>query len=267
MKRFAAHLGLLVSLAPATLAFAQDKETTAPRQDPPTAERGQPDRQQAERGQGERGPAERGQEGGRFRPGGDRPREGMGRGDFGPGRMMARLPIMMALDTDQDGEISSKEIDLAIVSLKKLDKNGDGKITMEEMMPSMEGPGGFGGPGGAPGGFGGGPGGFGGPGVDPQTMVARLMEGDKDNDGYLSESELPERMRPMMTRADTDGDKKISRDELTAVAQRMSQGPRGGDTGRGGEEREREGAGRDCRGEQRPPREGDGDRPTRSPQN
>ena len=265
MKRIAAHLGLLVSLTPATLAFAQDKEPTAPRQDPPAAERGQAERGQAERGQaergqGERGQAERGQEGGRFRPGGDRPREGMGRGDFGPGRMMARLPIMMALDTDQDGEISSKEIDLAVVSLKKLDKNGDGKITLEEMMPSMEGPGGFGGPGGGPGGFGG-PG-FGGPGVDPQTMVARLMEGDKDNDGYLSESELPERMRPMMTRADTDGDKKISRDELTAVAQRMSQGPRGGDTGRGGEERE--GAGR---GEQRPPREGDGDRPTRPPQN
>jgi len=169
--------------------------------------------------------------------------------------MMARLPIMIALDADQDGEISSKEIDLAVVSLKKLDKNGDGKITMDEMMPNFEGPGGFGG---GPGGFGGGPGGpggFGGGqfGTDPQEMVARLMEGDKDNDGYLSESELPERMRPIMARADTDGDKKISRDELTVAAQRMSQGARGESPGRGGE----------GRGGQRPPREGEAERPAR----
>ena len=151
---------------------------------------------------------------------------------------------MMALDADQDGIISSNEIDMAIVALKKLDKNKDGKLTMDELMPSFEGmgpggPGGFAGPGGPGGGFGGG---------NPQEMVTRLMEGDKDNDGYLSESELPERMRAMISRADTDGDKKLSREELTVVAQRQMQA---GGAGRG------EGPGRGA------PREGEPERPRR----
>ena len=148
---------------------------------------------------------------------------------------------MMALDADQDGTISANEIDMAVVALKKLDKNKDGKLTMDELMPSFEG--GFGGPGGPGGAFGGG---------NPQEMVTRLMEGDKDNDGYLSESELPERMRPMMSRADTDGDKKLSREELTAVAQRQAGASRGEGAGRG------EGPGRGAA-----PREGDPERPRR----
>jgi EF hand len=232
MKRFAVPLGLILAFGPAMAIFAQDRDPAAPREEP----------------RGDR-PRE-----------GERPREGfggrgegfgggpMGRGE-GPGRMMARLPIMMALDADQDGTISANEIDLAVVALKKLDKNKDGKLTMDELMPSFEGmpggPGGFAGPGG-PGGFGGG---FGG--VSPQDMVARLMEGDKDNDGYLSESELPERMRAMIGRADTDGDKKLSRDELIVVAQRQMQAGRGEGPGRG------ESPGRGA------PREGSPDRPRR----
>ena len=221
MKRLTLKLGLLLALSPAGLAFAQDRDPAGPPRE------------------GARRDGDRPREGGdRPREGGDRPREGFGRGEGGPGRMMARLPIMMALDADQDGEISSKEIDMATVALKKLDKNGDGKITMEEMMPNFEGmgPGGFGGgPGGGPGGFGGGPGG------NPQEMVNRLMEGDKDNDGYLAESELPERMRAMIERADANGDKKLSREELTTVAQRLMQGGRG--EGRGPEGRGPEGRG------------------------
>ena len=52
------------------------------------------------------------------------------------------------------------------------------------------------------------------------------MEGDKDNDGYLSENELPERMRAMISRADTDGDKKLSREELTVESFREAMGDR-----------------------------------------
>ena len=226
MKRFTAQLGLVLAFGPALATFAQDRDPAAPRE---------------ERTSG-------GREGDRPREG-ERPREGFGGrgegfggGQMGPGRMMARLPIMMALDADQDGTISANEIDMAVVALKKLDKNKDGKLTMDELMPSFEGmpggPGGFAGPGGPGGGLGGG---------SPQEMVTRLMEGDKDNDGYLSESELPERMRAMISRADTDGDKKLSRDELTVVAQRQMQA--GG--GRG------EGPGRGT------PREGGTDRPRR----
>jgi Ca2+-binding EF-hand superfamily protein len=46
------------------------------------------------------------------------------------------------LDADQDGEISSQEIANAATALKVLDKNNDGRITAEEVRPSMEGRGG-----------------------------------------------------------------------------------------------------------------------------
>ena len=46
-------------------------------------------------------------------------------------------PLLAALDTDQDGEISAKEIDNAVTALKTLDKDGDGKISNEELRPPM----------------------------------------------------------------------------------------------------------------------------------
>lgn len=242
MKRLAVKFGVLCALSlcalsPATLAFSQESATKAPQaerdSDRPSQE---DDRPQASRP----------------RNTGNRPRdarEGLGR-DIGPGRMMARLPIVMALDADQDGEISAKEIESAVAALKKLDKNGDGKITMDELRPDFEGMG----PGG-PAGFGPGPGGFDGGAGNPQEIVTRLMDGDKDNDGYLSESELPERMRAIIARADTDGDKKLSRDELTVVAQRMAQAFRGQGPGREGPGREGE--------RRRPPADGDANRPAR----
>lgn len=46
-------------------------------------------------------------------------------------------PLLAALDTDKDGEISSKEIDNAVTALKTLDKDGDGKISKEELRPPM----------------------------------------------------------------------------------------------------------------------------------
>lgn len=73
--------------------------------------------------------------------------------------------LMTALDADQDGKISSQEIENAISALKKLDKNKDGKLSATEIgWPPSGGFRGFGGGrgrGGFPG-FGGG--GNGGPG-------------------------------------------------------------------------------------------------------
>ncbi len=70
-------------------------------------------------------------------------------------------PIIEALDTNKDGLIDAAELANAAASLKKLDKNGDGKLTEDEYRPQRTGgPGGGGAPGG-PGG-GGGPGGQGG---------------------------------------------------------------------------------------------------------
>lgn len=110
-------------------------------------------------------------EGGPGGPGGG-PREGRG-GPGGPGgNMMQFLPVLAALDADKNGEISAEEIDNAAAALKKLDKNGDGKLTEEELRPNF--PGGRGGPGGGRPGEGGrggegrGPGGEGGrPGGPP----------------------------------------------------------------------------------------------------
>jgi Ca2+-binding EF-hand superfamily protein len=42
---------------------------------------------------------------------------------------------MAALDPNNDGVIDEKEIEQASKSLKTLDKNSDGKITMEELRP------------------------------------------------------------------------------------------------------------------------------------
>jgi hypothetical protein len=56
------------------------------------------------------------------------------------------MPLIRALDTNQDGEISADEISKAAESLKTLDKNSDGKLTREEYMPPRP-PGGPGGPG------------------------------------------------------------------------------------------------------------------------
>lgn len=65
------------------------------------------------------------------------------RGD-GPGGGPGGPPIVRALDTDKDGELSADEIAKAADSLKSLDKNGDGKLTEDELRPPRpeRGPGG-----------------------------------------------------------------------------------------------------------------------------
>src|SRR5579863_9648340 len=57
----------------------------------------------------------------------------------GPGRGMMRSPAFEALDTDHDGIISARELANAATALKSLDKNGDGKLTEDEVRPQMGG--------------------------------------------------------------------------------------------------------------------------------
>ena len=95
------------------------------------------------------------------RPEGQPPRPGQGgpggeRGERGgPGGQRPMMPIIEALDLNKDGVIDADEIAKASASLKKLDKNGDGKLTPDEFRGQR--PGGQGGQGG-PGGPGGGEG-------------------------------------------------------------------------------------------------------------
>jgi hypothetical protein len=64
----------------------------------------------------------------------DKPAEGQRR----PGN-----PIIAALDANGDGTIDATEISNAPAALRKLDKNGDGKLTREELRPgNREGGGG-----------------------------------------------------------------------------------------------------------------------------
>jgi EF hand len=73
------------------------------------------------------------------------PPGGRGSGPDGQGGGRPPLPpIIQALDTNHDGVISADEIANAAASLLKLDKNGDGQLTMDEMMgppPPRRGPG------------------------------------------------------------------------------------------------------------------------------
>lgn len=67
-------------------------------------------------------------------PQGERPDRGPG----GPGGDRQRMfvpPIVAALDVNSDGVIDEKEIANASAALKKLDKDGDGKLLMEELRP------------------------------------------------------------------------------------------------------------------------------------
>ena len=69
-------------------------------------------------------------------PGRPRPPQGRdrGRGDMPP--PPPPNPLVEALDKDHDGTISSEELAGAVESLKKLDKNGDGKLTEDELRPT-----------------------------------------------------------------------------------------------------------------------------------
>ncbi len=78
-----------------------------------------------------------------------------GNGKGGPGgpdgHRPPPSPIIEALDANHDGVIDASEIAKAAESLKTLDKNGDGKLTDDEIRPPRpDGP-----PGGGPGGNGG----------------------------------------------------------------------------------------------------------------
>jgi len=138
-------------------------------------------------------------------PGGPGGRGGPG---GGPGGM--RPPaVIEALDADHDHVISADELKNATASLLTLDKNNDGKLTVNEFGPQAGGQAGGRGQGGGqaggengrrpqPGTQGGrGPGGGpadgpdgGPPEPNPERFVEHAMEFDANKDGKLSKAEL-----------------------------------------------------------------------------
>lgn len=180
--------------------------------------------------------------------------------DRGPGRLRGpgrpggplRIPLLAALDADRDGVISTDEINNAVQSLQSLDKNNDGKLTRDEMMPPPpEGRPGDGRLRGPEGRLGEGRGRAERERPSPAAMLERLMANDKDQDGKLSKDEMPERMQRIFKRADANADGFLDQEEIKVVLERrISQlgGP-----GREGAGRRGEGQ-RGARGD-RPPRD------------
>src|ERR1700678_3771938 len=66
-----------------------------------------------------------------------------GQGGPGSGMSFIRMsPILNAIDVNQDGVLSAAEIADAPAQIRKLDKNGDGKLTQDEAGLRMGGRGG-----------------------------------------------------------------------------------------------------------------------------
>jgi len=137
---------------------------------------------------------------------GERPREGGPGGERrGPGGFLRRVPVMIALDLNKDGELAADEIARASASLLTLDKNKDGKLGEDELRPAMDG-----GPNNAP---------------TAGELVNRLLEFDANKDGKLSKSEAPARLQGIFERADTNRDGFLTREELTKYAESLNAPP------------------------------------------
>lgn len=122
--------------------------------------------------------------------------------------------LMAALDRNGNGKLEADEIDLAVVSLRRLDKNGDGEVGPEELRGGERGPG-------RP---------PGGPGPDGRRGRPAFDQLDKDGDGKLSREEAPERMRERFDQMDTNGDGFFDKEEQDAfielIRERVQRGGR-----------------------------------------
>jgi Ca2+-binding EF-hand superfamily protein len=141
----------------------------------------------------------------------------------GPGGRGGRMeggplqsPLLQALDTDHDGELSAKELENAKTALETLDKNKDGRLTRDEIMPQGFGRTGRGGRGGQT------------RDQDSAEIVTMLMTFDKNKDGKLTKEELPDSFKALMDRADVNKDGFLDKTELTAFVARQPRPTPGG---------------------------------------
>lgn len=125
---------------------------------------------------GPEGPANRGGQGGPFRSD----------------------PLLGALDTDHNGELSAEEIGAAATSLLTLDKNGNGQIDAEEMKPRA---------------------------MTPAERLHHFMdEFDANKDGRIERNETPDRMQgSAFDQIDTNHDGLLDQEELLAYFTKQAQ--------------------------------------------
>ena len=123
--------------------------------------------------------------------------------DLGP---LRGLPAFGALDADDDGAISSGEIDAAPESLASLDADGDGGLSAAELRPRRRGS-------------------IGGPARTPQEAAAAFLAMDADGDGALAGAELGSQFQSLLARADADGDGAASEAEILALMTAEAEAP------------------------------------------
>ncbi len=162
----------------------------------------------------------------------------------GPGggapSVMRRSPILNAVDVNQDGVLSAAEIANAPAQLRKLDKDGDGKLNAAEagIQAPARGGGGRGGEGRGGDGKGEGAKGPKVPDAEPpsaEELTTTLLMFDANGDGKLQKSEVPERLQGLFERGDTNHDGVLTREEITRLAEANRQAALGGGAGgRGG---------------------------------
>jgi len=119
------------------------------------------------------------------------PRRG-GHGPGGPGR--GGHPIVRALDTDKDRELSAAEINNAPASLRALDKNGDGTVSFDDLRPER-----------------------------PADAPERPARKERPDDAGKSQRG-PGRGRPadpVMLALDADGDRALSATEISNATQSL----------------------------------------------
>jgi hypothetical protein len=152
-------------------------------------------------------------------------------GPGGPGmndRRPPPSPLFMVLDVNHDGVIDADEIANASAELKTLDKNGDGKLTQDELRPprpprpdnSADGntnsPPRWDGPGGGPGANGHRP--------PPDPLFMAL---DVNHDGVIDADEIANAPAALKM-LDANGDGKLTRDELRPRRPPQDGGPESG---------------------------------------
>ena len=121
-----------------------------------------------------------------------------------PGGGPPPRPVVLAIDTNKDGQFSVEELAAASVGLISLDADHDGQLTSLEYLPHQGDP----------------------DANKPNETAQRLMLLDKNGDGTLTKDEVPERMQGLFTRLDTNNDGKITADEIKASAS-TQRGPNG----------------------------------------
>jgi Ca2+-binding EF-hand superfamily protein len=127
-------------------------------------------------------------------------------------------PLFRAIDSDRDGKLSAEELAKAGEALKRLDRNGDGSLTIEELGPPDPGAASGRGQAGRPGAN------------QPQqaddwtaAFLQRLKQADANGDGKLNKDEAPERMKENFERIDANGDGQIDEEELRRMMARFRQ--------------------------------------------